>query len=89
MPTIVASAIDHIGLTPIANHFDIWPSAVQKWRDLGRLPESDLSGRTEYAAGIEELSEGEYPAEKLLAATREAWQKNPLRRGRAKRAGRR
>lgn len=88
MPSQVASAIDHIGLTPIANRFDIWPSAVQKWRDNGRLPESELSGRTEYAVGIEALSAGKFPADRLLAETREAWKRNPLRRGKPKRKGR-
>lgn len=88
MQSIVASAIDHIGLTPIANRFNLWPSAVQKWRDLGRLPESELSGRTEYAIGIAELSDGKFPAERLLAETREAWRKHPLRRGKPRRVGR-
>jgi hypothetical protein len=88
MQTIVTRAIDHIGLTKLANRFDVWASAVQKWRDKGFLPESDLSGRTEYAAGIEELSEGKFSAEELLEATREAWRKTPLRRGKRKRAAR-
>jgi hypothetical protein len=74
MSSIVATAISHIGLTPIAKKFDLWPSAIQKWRDQGFLPESDLSGRTKYAHGIEELSEGRYKAEEMLAETRAAWQ---------------
>lgn len=88
MSNVVASAIDHSGLTKVANRFDIWPSAVQKWRDLGFLPESDLSGRTQYAAGIAELSEGRFTEEQLLEATREAWQKRGVRRGKRKRIGR-
>lgn len=89
MTNVVASAIDHIGLTKLGNRFDVWPSAVQKWRDLGCLPESDLSGRTEYAKGIEEESGGKYTAEQLLEATREAWALRPVRRGKRKRrAGR-
>lgn len=85
MPSQVASAIDHIGLTKVGNRFGIGPSAVQKWRDNARLPQTDLSGLTSYAAGIEELSAGKYLAQTLLAETREAWVKTPVRRGKRKR----
>lgn len=87
MTSTVASAIDHIGLTKVGNRFGIRPSAVQKWRDNRRLPQTDLAGLTSYAEGIEELSAGKYSAEKLLAETREAWEKTPLRRGKKKIAG--
>lgn len=86
MSSTVASAIDHIGLTKVGNRFGIRPSAVQKWRDNRRLPQTDLSGLTEYAAGLEELSDGLYPAARLLAETREAWKRTPLKRGKKKRS---
>lgn len=88
MNNAVASAIDHIGLTKVGNRFGIRPSAAQKWRDNGRLPQSDLSGLTQYAAGIEELSEGKFSAAKLLAETREAWERMEARRGKRRRAAR-
>jgi hypothetical protein len=88
MQSIVASAIDHIGLTKLGNRFEIRPSAVQKWRDNCRLPQTDLSGLTAYAAGIAELSGGKFTAEQLLAETRTAWEKISPRRGRRKRNGR-
>jgi hypothetical protein len=88
MSNTVASAIDHIGLTKVGNRFGIRPSAAQKWRDNGRLPQSDLSGLTKYAAGIEELSEGKFTAERLLAETREAWERMPVRSGKRRRAAR-
>ncbi len=75
MSSAVASAIDHIGLTKVGNRFGIRPSAVQKWRDNKRLPQTDLSGLTEYAAGIEELCAGKFKAEILLAETRAAWER--------------
>lgn len=77
----VTKAIEELGLTPVANFFGMWPSNVQKWRDNGCLPETDLSGRTKYAAGIERLSRGKYSAAKMLAASREVWAKRPVRRG--------
>lgn len=88
MTSTVASAIDHIGLTKVGNRFGIRPSAVQKWRDNRRLPQTDLSGLTSYAQGIEELSEGRFSAEELIAETREAWEKSPTRRGRRGRGSR-
>lgn len=88
MSNTVSSAIDHIGLTKVGNRFGIRPSAAQKWRDNGRLPQSDLSGLTEYAIGLEELSGGKFTAEKLLAETRQAWERMPVRRGKRRRPAR-
>lgn len=75
MSSTVASAIDHIGLTKLGNRFGIRPSAVQKWRDNDRLPQTDLAGLTAYAEGIEELCQGKFKAKALLADTRAAWKK--------------
>lgn len=76
----VTSAIKLIGLSPIARLFGYRPSAVQKWRDDGRLPQSDLAGLTFYAAAIAALSsktETPVTADELLADTRAAWQAKP------------
>jgi hypothetical protein len=75
----VASAIKRIGLSRIAQRFDVWPSAVQKWRDRGRLPKSELAGLTNYAEGIAELDRATkepIPVTKkeLLRDTRTAWE---------------
>lgn len=73
----VTSAIERIGLSLIARRFDCWPSAVQKWRDRGRLPKSELAGLTNYAEVIAELSEAtDEPVtkEQLLRDTRTAWE---------------
>lgn len=73
----VTSAIERIGLSPIAQRFGFRPSAVQKWRDRGRLPKTDLAGLTNYAEVIAELSEStEEPVtkEQLLRDTRTAWE---------------
>ena len=76
----VKSAIELIGLTPVAKRFGYRPSAVQKWRDDGRLPRTDLAGITNYAAVIAELSEAtESPVtvEQLLDDTRAGWKARP------------
>lgn len=70
----VTSAIAHIGLTPIARRLGFRPSAVQKWRDQGRLPRTDLAGLTNYAEVIAELSDGTVTKQQLLRDTRKAWE---------------
>lgn len=81
-------AIEHTGLTKAANLFGVYPSVIQKFRDRGFLPESDVSGRTQYAAGIASLTEGKFTEEQLLEVTRDAWKNRTVRRGKRKRIGR-
>jgi hypothetical protein len=73
MANSVTSAIKHIGLSALAKKLGYFPSAIQKWRDDGRLPQSELAGLTNYADVIAEMSDGRFSAEQLLAATRAAW----------------
>lgn len=75
----VASAIEHIGLTNLANRFGFYASAVQKWRDKGALPMTELSSLTNYAEIIEEMTGGTYKAKKLIDETRRFWIANPPR----------
>lgn len=73
MPNPVTSAIEHIGLSRLGRRLKYRPSAVQRWRDDGRLPQTDLAGLTNYAEIIAEMCDGKWTAEQLLDATREAW----------------
>lgn len=84
--SLVASAIEHIGLKPIADRYGFELSAIHKWKKQGRLPKTDLAGLTDYAATIEQLSGGKYRAAQLLAETRQAWQRSRARPGKRKRA---
>lgn len=84
----VKTAISLIGLSAIARRFGYRPSAIQKWRDDGRLPRSDLAGLTFYARGIAELSaktEKPVTAEQLLTDTRLAWEAHTEAQSKAKR----
>ena len=71
----VTSAIEHIGLTKLGNRLNLWPSSFTKWKKANRLPKSELAGLTDYARIMEEMSEGEYTAEKLIEVTREGWER--------------
>jgi len=76
----VTTAIELIGLSKLAREFDYYPSAVQKWRDDGRLPRTDLAGLTRYAHVIAELSQQTsrpVTVEQLLEDTRAAWKARP------------
>lgn len=73
--SFVKDAINHIGLKPIADRYGFKPSAVHKWKAQERLPRTELAGLTNYAQGIEELSEGRFRARDLIAETRVAWQR--------------
>lgn len=84
--SLVKSAIEHIGLTPIAEKYGFNPSAVHKWKKQGRLPRTELMGLTHYAEALEELSRGKYKARDLVAETRLAWER---RAAKGIRAGRR
>lgn len=83
--SLVASAIDHIGLKPIADRYEIRLSAVHKWKSQGRLPRTELAGLTTYAAGLEELSGGKYRAADLIAETRTTWQHRTSKANQTKR----
>jgi len=79
----VKSAIRLIGLTKIARRAKVYPSAVQRWRDDGRLPRTELAGLTNYASIIAELSKeaGEsVTVKQLIADTRAAWEANPAKK---------
>lgn len=41
--------------------------AVRKWRDAGRLPRTEYSGETDYAARIEAATGGRVCASRLLS----------------------
>lgn len=76
----VTTAIRSIGLTAIGRKLGLYPSAIQKWRDDGRLPRSDLAGLTKYAETISQLSrstEDPVTVDQLLSDTRRAWEAKP------------
>ena len=78
--TLVTDAINHIGLAALGRKVNKWPSAVQRWRDLNRLPQTDLLGITDYAHLIEEVSGGKYLAADLLECSRAQWRSDVARR---------
>lgn len=67
-------AIDLFGWPALAKACgNLTPQTIRKWRDAGRLPRSEFSGETEYAALIEDATNGEVTAAELLEWSREGW----------------
>jgi predicted lysophospholipase L1 biosynthesis ABC-type transport system permease subunit len=64
----IATVIKQVGLTPIARACAVSPSAVHKWQTRNRLPRTEWTGETAYAARIAELHGG-VSAEELLQIT--------------------
>lgn len=80
----VKSSIELIGLTKVARRIGCYPSAVQRWRDNGRLPQTELAGLTNYAAVIAEMSgDAGKPVtvQQLLDDTRSEWTRGEARAG--------
>jgi len=75
-PTPLQAAIDRVGLTQLAKACGVSHQAVRKWQRQGRLPRTEWTGETAYAAAIEQAAAGAVKREQLMAkwgaATQEA-----------------
>lgn len=73
----LARAIELVpgGRQRIADACQVKYQAVQKWEKAKRLPRSEFSGETEYAATIERETGGEVTKEELLRWSREGWKR--------------
>lgn len=60
-------AIDRVGLTALAQACGVTYQAVRKWSAKGRMPRTEWTGETNYAAAIATLCQGEPTRDALLA----------------------
>jgi hypothetical protein len=63
---LITQAIDYIGLTKMATACGKSYQAVRKWEKAGRLPRTEWTGETNYAAIIERESGGKITRDMLL-----------------------
>jgi len=68
--SFVTHAIKTVRVAVVADACGISPRAVYKWLEKGSLPTTEFYGRTKYASIIEQLSDGEFSAKKLLDESR-------------------
>lgn len=58
--------IKSIGIPEVAKACGVSERAVYKWLKNGFLPKTEFFGKTQYAAKIQEISQGKYLAYELL-----------------------
>lgn len=52
------NAITKVGLASLARELAVTPPAIRKWQRAGRLPRTEWTGETNYAAKISALCDG-------------------------------
>ncbi|MBM2884071.1 helix-turn-helix domain-containing protein [Chromobacterium phragmitis] len=65
---LITQAIELVGLQPLAQSCGVTYQAVRKWEKRNRLPRTDWTGETNYAAAIEAVTEGAITKKALLTA---------------------
>jgi hypothetical protein len=69
-PDPIGVAIEELTLGKLANALGVSGQAVRKWQAAGRLPRTEWTGETTYAARIEELTGGRVTKAELLSLRR-------------------
>ena len=64
---LISKAIEIVGLANLARTLGVTYQAIRKWEAKGRLPRTEWTGETNYAALIEVATEGQVPRTSLLA----------------------
>jgi DNA-binding transcriptional regulator YdaS (Cro superfamily) len=64
--TPLDSALEQVRLSHLAAKLGITYQAIYKWQAAQRLPLTELSGETQYAALIEEATQGEVTRQELI-----------------------
>lgn len=58
---LITKAIAIVGLQKLARLLGVTYQAVRKWEAKGRLPRTEWTGETDYAAQIDSATEGKVP----------------------------
>lgn len=66
-------AVDQCGLSSLARSLTVSHAAVSKWLLDGRLPRTEFTGETSYAAGIERATGGKVTEKDLIDWSRKGW----------------
>lgn len=65
---LISQAIEIVGLAKLAKVLGVTYQAIRKWEIKGRLPRTEWTGETNYAAQIEAATEGKILKESILSA---------------------
>ena len=66
-------AVDLLGWQSLSKALAVSHQAIRKWIEAERLPRSEFSGETDYAAIIECKTAGAVKADELLQWSRSGW----------------
>jgi hypothetical protein len=64
--TALKKALEILGPVNMAEGLGVSYQAIYGWRDRNRMPDTEYSGRTEHAMGIEAMTNGQVTVEMLL-----------------------
>ena len=62
----ISRAVDIVGLSTMAKVLGVTYPAIRKWEAAGRLPRTEWTGETDYAAKIESACGGKVTKAELL-----------------------
>ena len=63
---LITLAIDQVGLQRLATACAVTYQAIRKWERRGRLPYTEATGQTDYAAAIERETGGKVQKDALM-----------------------
>jgi len=74
MDNLITQAIEQVGLGKLAAACGVTYQALRKWEKAGRLPRTDWTGETDYAALIDRETGGQVSRQSLRAWSEQAYQ---------------
>lgn len=69
---LISQAIEIVGLAKLAKALGVTYQAIRKWESKKKLPRTEWTGETNYAAMIEKETDGKISSEDLLKFS--SWQ---------------
>ena len=73
MDNLITQAINHAGLGKLASACGVTYQALRKWESARRLPRTDWTGETDYAAAIEKVTSGQVSRVALRSWSEQAY----------------
>lgn len=73
MDNLITQAIELVGLGQLATACGVTYQALRKWEKARRLPRTDWTGETNYAASIEAATDGVVSRGALMAWSEQAY----------------
>jgi hypothetical protein len=68
MDNLIEKIISDVGLYKLAAELGVTYQAVLRWKKACRLPRTEWTGETNYAAKIEQLTDGRVTRDDLLSS---------------------